>query len=161
TSSATRPGYPTSSRSWRCATPWPSTPGSCRCRRSSSGSPAPARTVSFSPPERAPLSSSDCHLQPGGSVMIESHVDVGGAVVFLSLSDGTDRERLRAGFTPLGLAFHVPEPRPPSAALRDALEDILGGPRVLIRPLADRDGFVVVREDRGQEQNAYTTELVA
>ena len=93
--------------------------------------------------------------------MIESHLDVGGAVVFWSLSDGTDRERLRAGFTPLGLAFHVPEPRPPSAALRDALEDILGGPRVLIRPLADRDGFVVVREDRGQDQNAYTTELVA
>jgi hypothetical protein len=55
----------------------------------------------------------------------------------------------------------VPEPRPAPSVLRDALEETLGGPRVLIRPLSDRDGFSVVREDRGRLANSYLTTLVA
>ena len=93
--------------------------------------------------------------------MTEGHLDVGGAVVFWSLADGTDRDRLRDGFTSLDLGEFVPDERPASAVLKDALESVLGGPRVLVRPLAARDGFAVVREDRGTAANAYATTLVA
>ncbi|HVK08996.1 MAG TPA: hypothetical protein VM597_09495 [Gemmataceae bacterium] len=93
--------------------------------------------------------------------MVESRLDVGGGVVFWSLADWTDRPRLAAAFRALGLGSFVPEPRPPSAALKDALESVLGGPRVLVRPLATRDGFAVVTEDRGLAQNQYATALTA
>jgi hypothetical protein len=93
--------------------------------------------------------------------MVESRLDVGGAVVFWSLAEWTDRRRLTAAFQSLALDSFVPEPRPPSAALKDALEDVLGGPRVLVRPLATRDGFAVVTEDRGLAVNQYATTLTA
>ncbi len=93
--------------------------------------------------------------------MVESHLDIGGAVVFWSISESSDRHRLRQGFEPLGLGEFVPEPRPASAVLRDALEEILGGRLTLVRPLAARDGFTVVREDRGVSENSYATALVA
>src|SRR5689334_7372009 len=93
--------------------------------------------------------------------MVEGHLDVGGAVAFWSLAESSDRDKLAAGFAALGLGSFVPEPRPAPAVLRDALEEVLGGPRVLVRPLAARDGFAVVREDRGTSANAYATELVA
>jgi hypothetical protein len=93
--------------------------------------------------------------------MVESRLDVGGGVVVWSLADWTDRLRLTAAFRSLGLGSFVPEPRPPSAALKDALENVLGGPRVLVRPLATRDGFAVVTEDRGLAQNQYATALTA
>ena len=93
--------------------------------------------------------------------MIESHLDVGGAVAFWTAAEFTDRSRLLAGLTGLGLANYVPEPRPAASILRDALEEVLGGSRVLVRPLADRDGFTVVREERGRASNAYSTVLTA
>ena len=93
--------------------------------------------------------------------MVEGSLDVGGAVAFWSLAEFTDRDRLRSGFDALGLGAFVPDERPAPAVLRDALEEVLGGPRVLVRPLAARDGFAVVREDRGTAANAYATELVA
>jgi hypothetical protein len=94
-------------------------------------------------------------------MMIDRHLDVGGAVVFWSLADWSSRERLHAGLAPLGLGHCAPDPRPASAALRDALDAVLGGPRVLVRPLARRDGFAVVREQRGDAGNDYTQDLVA
>src|SRR5918995_6882266 len=93
--------------------------------------------------------------------MVESHLDVGGAVVFWSLAEWSDRGRLAAHFAPLGLEALVPDPRPAPACLRAALEEVLGGPRALVRPLASRDGFAVVTEDRGLAANRYTTELTA
>jgi hypothetical protein len=93
--------------------------------------------------------------------MVESRLDVGGAVVFWSLAEWSDRRRLTAGFAALDPGPFVPDPRPPAAALKDALEEALGGPRVLVRPLATRDGFAVVTEDRGLAQNQYATTLTA
>jgi hypothetical protein len=93
--------------------------------------------------------------------MIESTLDVGGAVVFWTASEFTDREKLRAGLAPLGFDEFIPDPRPHASVLKDALEEALGGPRVLVRPLADRDGFTVVREERGKSTNSYTTDLIA
>ena len=93
--------------------------------------------------------------------MVESHLDIGGAVTFWSLADWSDRARLHAEFAALGLDAFTPEPRPAPACLKDALEDVLGGPRVLVRPLAARDGFAVVREDRGISANSYANVLTA
>jgi hypothetical protein len=93
--------------------------------------------------------------------MTERHIEMGGAVVFWSLAEWTARDRLLEGLTVLGLEPFVPEPRPLTAALREALEQVLGGPRVLIRPLSRRDGFAVVREERGEAGNGYEQELVA
>ena len=93
--------------------------------------------------------------------MIESALDVGGAVVFWTASEFTDRDKLKAGLVLLGLDQFVPEPRPPASVLKDALEETLGGARVLVRPLADRDGFTVVKEERGKNANAYATALIA
>src|SRR5215213_8367336 len=93
--------------------------------------------------------------------MVESRLDVGGAVTFWSLANWSDRPRLQSAFAAVGLAALVPDPRPGPACLKDALEDVLGGPRTLVRPLASRDGFAVVREDRGVAANVYATLLTA
>jgi hypothetical protein len=93
--------------------------------------------------------------------MIETAMEIGGAVVFWTAAEFTHRQRLQAAFDALGLGSFVPDPRPDSAVLRQALEEVYGGPRVLVRPLADRDGFAVVREDRGTVENQYHTLLVA
>jgi hypothetical protein len=93
--------------------------------------------------------------------MIESMINIGGAVVFWTAAEFTDRSRLAAGLQALGLERFVPDPRPEAGILRDALEDVFGGSRILVRPLADRDGFAVVQEDRGRADNAYATVLVA
>ena len=93
--------------------------------------------------------------------MVRSDLDVGGAIAFWALADWTNRQRLEGEFGGLGLAGLVPDPRPAPACLRAALDDLFGGPRVLVRPLASRDGFAVVTEDRGLAANRYQTELTA
>ncbi len=93
--------------------------------------------------------------------MTESALDVGGVVVVWTASEFTDRDKLKAGLVLLGLDQFVPDPRPPASVLKDALEETLGGSRVLVRPLADRDGFTVVKEERGKNANYYATELIA
>src|SRR5947209_6303931 len=93
--------------------------------------------------------------------MVRSDLDVGGAVAFWALADWTNRQRLEAEFHALGLSVLVPDPRPAPACLRAALDDAFAGPRVLVRPLASRDGFAVVREDRGVAANRYDTLLMA
>jgi hypothetical protein len=93
--------------------------------------------------------------------MVESDLDVGGAIVFWNLAEWTNRNQLATQFAAIGLEALVPDPRPAPAALRSALEDVFAGPRMLIRPLASRDGFVVVREDRGLASNRYQTDLTA
>ena len=85
----------------------------------------------------------------------------GGAVIFWSLAEWSSRDRLQEGFAAAGLQKFVPEPRPPAPALKAALEEVLGGPRMLVRPLAKRDGFTVVLEDRGEKANIYAPVLLA
>ena len=93
--------------------------------------------------------------------MIETTFEVGGAVVFWTACAFTDRDKLIQGLAPLGLDEFVPEPRPAASILRDALEETLGTPRTLVRPLARRDGFTVIKEERGPNDNCYVTELIA
>lgn len=93
--------------------------------------------------------------------MTENSLSIGGGVIFWTLGEFTSRTYLQAGFAAAGLERFVPEPRPPTGALKDALDLILGGPTTLIRPLKTRDGFTVVSEERGDCGNAYLNTLVA
>lgn len=84
-----------------------------------------------------------------------------GLVVFWTLSEFTDRRRLMTAWSAAGFNKAVPEPRANVAVLRDALAEVFAGSRFLVRPLAARTGFAVVREDRGQDENRYAPVLTA
>jgi hypothetical protein len=93
--------------------------------------------------------------------MTPNHLRLGGAVVYWTLSEFTFRDRLADGLGDAGFGDLAPDARPATAALKAALEQTLGGSRVLIRPLQSRDGFAVVEEQRGQTENLYTQRLSA
>jgi hypothetical protein len=94
---------------------------------------------------------------------LEQKLPLNGIVTFWTLADLTQRSVLKDAFEAAALDQFVPEPRPPAGALRDALEEVCGGSRTLIRPLQTRDGFAVVREERGDEYqgNSYDVSLTA
>lgn len=84
---------------------------------------------------------------------------IAGAVVYWTPSDLTDAHVLKAELQPLGLGHYAPAPRQPLAVLKDALESICrttSNTTTLIRPLAN-DGFVVVIETKGADENSYTS----
>jgi hypothetical protein len=93
--------------------------------------------------------------------MIEKSTQILGAVTFWTIGGHTSREMLRVGLEAAGFGKFTPEPRPAPAALKDALQHQLGGPRVLIRPLDTKDGFCVVEERRGKDANDYQHSLTA
>jgi hypothetical protein len=93
--------------------------------------------------------------------MHESTLSIGGGIIFWSLAEWSSRETLHNALTPLGLGGSTPRPRQASACLREALSEVFSGPRLLIRPLSKRDGFVVVKEERGESSNSYSQELLA
>jgi hypothetical protein len=78
-----------------------------------------------------------------------------GVVSFWTLSASFDRQSLLEGWGALGHADLVPEPRPYVAVLKDALAEVVGTAHTLIRPLASKTGFTVVRENRGEDENEF------
>lgn len=84
-----------------------------------------------------------------------------GCVTFWTLSEHSNIEKLKESWDNLGFGKFVPEPRAPLACLKDALVDVVGNSRVLIRPLASKQGFVVVDEERGADENAYSPKFSA
>jgi hypothetical protein len=88
-------------------------------------------------------------------------IKIGGAVTYWSLGLWTELEKLKADFTTLGLEGFIPEPRTPSACLKDALDSCYPLTSQLIRPLKSKDGFVVVEETRGLDDNSYRTIITA
>jgi hypothetical protein len=93
--------------------------------------------------------------------MVENTVRIGGAISFWTLSEQTVRQRLKEGLEALGLGKFTPEPRTPAAALKDALESLYTLPTQLVRPLKTKEGFTVVEERRGADENAYPTVATA
>jgi hypothetical protein len=88
--------------------------------------------------------------------MVVEKMPVGtGRVTYWTLAEWTDGARLKSEWGPLGLDELVPEPRRPVSCLKDALEEVFGSRDVLIRPLAARTGFTVVRETKGEDGNQY------
>ena len=93
--------------------------------------------------------------------MVNVATQIDGAVVYWSLSSFFDRDKLMKGWWPLGLENDVPERRAAVTCLKDALLEVFGGTRVLIRPHAAKNGFSVVSENRGADDNTYSTLLTA
>jgi hypothetical protein len=93
--------------------------------------------------------------------MTPHQLRLGGAIAYWCLTEFTLRERLADGLGDAGFGDLAPDPRPATAALKAALDQSLGGSRILIRPLQSRDGFAVVEERRGQNENLYFQTLSA
>ena len=84
--------------------------------------------------------------------MSESRMRMGGAVCFWRIVRQVLRERLAEELERLGFGKYVPEPRKPSACLKEALAEVFPTPKgqkQVIRPLKNGDGkgFAVVREN--------------
>lgn len=93
--------------------------------------------------------------------MVDVNARPDGSVIYWSLAPYFDRQRLLTAWRPMGLESDVPEQRPAVACLRDALQEVFAGAKVLIRPLAAKTGFSVVNENRGEDGNTYSTVLTA
>lgn len=95
--------------------------------------------------------------------MTQNSLRIGGAVIFHTLGEWTDRAHLKDGLDAIGLGDFAPEPRTNASALKDALNDVFSASMYLVRPLETKDGFTVVKETRGigHVGNTYQTELSA
>jgi hypothetical protein len=90
---------------------------------------------------------------------------IDGAIVLWSLAEHSYLQPIKDGLEQIGYSKLVPKPRTYAAALKDALGEVCGGPRTLIRPLKPDDsgieGFTVMDEHRGEDNNEYRESLVA
>lgn len=82
---------------------------------------------------------------------------VGGIITYWSLADQSDHGELVRILTARNLERFAPEPVTGSAALRQAMQQVLGNSQMLIRQLQSRQGFTAVRESRGLNSNTYDT----
>lgn len=80
--------------------------------------------------------------------MTEGSIKVGGGLVFWSISEWTDLGKLKEGLEAAGFDKYVPSPRPESAALKDALEEVFAGPGWEISRLKNSNAFEVVRLEK-------------
>ena len=94
-------------------------------------------------------------------MIVNESLRIGGAITLWNLSEFSDQQDLEEGLTDLGLEKFAPARRPPVAALREAMQEVVGGPRILIRPLDDKNGWCAVKEDRGKHVNQYEHVLTA
>jgi hypothetical protein len=93
--------------------------------------------------------------------MTTKTMSVGGAVIFWTLCEQFALRTLKDAWTAIGLEKFAPEPLAEVTVLKQALEEVFGGSSLLIRPLSKKDGWVVVGEKRGEDDNAYQSELTA
>lgn len=91
-------------------------------------------------------------------------IRVDGGIIMWSLTEYTYLQPMRDGLSKLGYDKFLPEQRSLGASLKDALLEVCGGARSIIRPLkSDKgtDGFMVLKEKRDTEQNEYSQDLIA
>lgn len=86
-------------------------------------------------------------------MMANAMLRVDGVVVFWSLGEWTDLDRLNDGLETAGYLSFGPEKRSPGLALKDAIQAMF--PRHLIQPLKHRDQWEVRDIIRGEDQNRY------
>lgn len=82
-----------------------------------------------------------------------THVKTAGFLGFWTVASFSDPLRLKEGFESIGM--EAPLPLQPSVALRESLVDHFRGNNVLVRPLDDEGGFLVLDETRGKDMNEY------
>lgn len=88
--------------------------------------------------------------------MITTSVSIGGGAVFWKLAEFTDHSSLEVGLDGLGLARFAPAKRTPVAVLKDSMAAIVQAKHVLLRPVADKDGWCAMLERKGKKVNEYT-----
>src|SRR5262249_45696180 len=96
--------------------------------------------------------------------MIHRNLRLGAVVTFWTCGEWSRPAVIEVGLTALGFDQFVPERRGKGAALRDALEKVCGGPRLMVRPTKEKDGFCVVEEERRETAlggNSYQVILTA
>jgi hypothetical protein len=96
--------------------------------------------------------------------MIHNNMRLGGVVTFWTCGEWSRHEAIATGLTAHGFEKFVPDRRGKGSALRDALEKVCGGPRVMVRPTKEKDGFCVVEEERRETVlggNSYQVVLTA
>lgn len=86
---------------------------------------------------------------------------VGGGVVFWRLAAFTSQPKLKELLEEIGFGSLSPDRRQMTACLRDAMESSVATTRALIRPLAKKDGFALIEEKRGEQENDYHHLLTA
>lgn len=77
----------------------------------------------------------------------------GRGVVVLWNAVEADHSVLASGLLPIGFKQFIPNPRTPLASLLHALKQVYTGQSWLIRPLKGKNGYAVVRETKGEEEN--------
>ena len=94
--------------------------------------------------------------------MVESHLDVGGAVVFWSLAEGPTADRLRPALRrPRASVASSPTPGRPRPACGTPWRTSSAGPASWSGRWPPGTGSPSSDEDRGADGNAYATHLVA
>lgn len=88
-------------------------------------------------------------------------IKINGAVVFWSISEWTDRNRLQQGLAALGLDKYAPERRTNFACLKEALGEAFPTRDHRIEAVDDTDSFEVVKVVKGKHQNTYLHTLKA
>lgn len=83
------------------------------------------------------------------------HKITAGILTYWELVSFYDRDKVRSGWNALGFDKFVPDQRSPLACLKDALLDATSDRDTLVRPLQASNGYSVVREHRGQDENSY------
>lgn len=86
-----------------------------------------------------------------------------GAMVYWSLGQETDPDKLRDGLAGLGLPDYAPQPRTWLMSLKAALCRRFSRTEEMVRPLKGKEkhGYSVVLERRGNERNEYAHQLRA
>ena len=79
-----------------------------------------------------------------------------GLITFWNLGQWSHRDALESGLEKLGFAGCVPQHRTHNACLKDAMVDVMESNQRIIRALKEKDGYAVVQESRGQNENWYT-----
>lgn len=82
-----------------------------------------------------------------------------GGVTFWTLAGDVSRAPLLAELAEGGLEDFCPPPPTPAWCVREALASLARGRNHLVRPLSSRDGFTLVLERRGEEENQYLSDL--
>ncbi len=78
-----------------------------------------------------------------------------GLLTYWTLTEFSDRAKLIQPWTSAGFEELIPEPRPKTAVLKDALLEVFKGQKFLVRALSGRTGFAVTLETRGNDENQY------
>lgn len=88
-----------------------------------------------------------------------TEIKIGGGIVFWKSAVRYDARSVAEAFDAVGLKELAPAPATPLSSLRGALDCVFANSKTLIRPNSSRTGFVVVDEDRGEDQNSYACRL--